>query len=99
MIFRLPDSFRSSVVAGCYRISKRSHRSLNNNNGTFVFRDPASIYQMLSGHPHLNLSADLGLPSYLPSHCNGGFVEATLQIIGVMTTFTRVIVLAQFLSN
>lgn len=46
-----------------------------------VFRDPASIYQMFSGHSRLNRPADLGL-SYLPSDCNGGLVEATLSIMG-----------------
>lgn len=46
-----------------------------------VFRDPASIYQMFSGHSRLNRPADWGL-FYLPSDCNGGLVEATLSIMG-----------------
>lgn len=51
------------------------------------WRDDKGVDQLLSGHAHLNFPADWGLP-YLPSDCNGGFAEATLQITGVMTTVT-----------
>lgn len=40
-------------------------------------RDHDSFYQVLSGHPHLDLSSNSGLP-YLPSDCAGDFVKATL---------------------
>ena len=42
-----------------------------------MFRDHDGFYQVLSGHPRLDLSSDSGLP-YLPSGCAGDFVKATL---------------------